>query len=79
MLGRGPYQFGGPLLDWGPVLGQGLHRMGTVVSWGKSPTERCLVMGLSFKRVISVTRSGPHLVKNISQRDPPTWKTTLLS
>ena len=74
MLGQGPYQFGGPLPGWGLVLGQDLHRMVTVLSWRKSPIEHRLATRASFKRVTSITRSGPHLVKNISERDPPTWK-----
>ena len=72
MPGRGPYEFGGPLPGWGLVPGQDLHWMVTVLSWRKSPIKHRLATSASFKRVTSVTRSGPHLVKNIFQRDLPT-------
>ena len=71
MPGRGPYEFGGPLPGWGLVPRHDFHRMGAIVPWRKSLTKHRLVTSASFKRVTSVTRSGPHLVKNISQRDPP--------
>jgi len=39
--------------------------MRTVMLLGKSPAKHRLAAGASFKRVISVTRNGSHLVKNL--------------
>ena len=50
-----------------------------VMSWENLLTEQLLVPGASSKRVMSVTNSGSHPVKNIAQRNPSTWKTTLSS
>ena len=69
---EGLCQFRGSMPGRGLVPGWGLYRMGAIVTWGKSPVKRCLGIGASFKRVTLVTRSGSHLVRNISQRDPPT-------
>lgn len=58
-----------PLRCWG----QG------IMSWENPLTEQLLVPGASSKRVMSVTNSGSHPVRNIAQRNPSTWKITLLS
>jgi len=49
------------------------------MSWENPLTKQLLVPGASSKKVMSVTNSGFHPVKNIAQRNPSTWKTTLSS
>jgi len=61
------------------LRGWGLYQRGTIMLGGKLFAKHHLVTVASFKKVTSVTSSGPHLVRSISQRDPPIWETILPS
>lgn len=51
--------------------------LGTVVSWGKSPTENQSAVEESFKMVTFVLKNGFHLVRNLFQKGPTHLKSFL--
>ena len=58
-------------LDWTSSI---IPRLRNNALGGNPPAEHQLAPSASSKRVTLVTSSRSHMVRNITQRDPPTWK-----
>ena len=50
-----------------------------IMSWENPYVEQLLAPSANSKRVMLVTNSGSHLVRNIAQKDLPTWETLIMT
>ena len=56
-----------------------LYRGQGIMSWENPYVEQLLVPSANSKRVMLVMNSGSHLVRNIAQKDLPTWETLIMT